>query len=211
MKNYLRIIFSSLLLIWATPSQAEFNVGLGVIAGIVSSDGTETEGTATDTSNRSKSFDEAFAGADIFAEFVSDGGYALGVSYVPINQDVGDGKRTDTGINDDDTGTRSASAELVDMYSIYANVPFGSEGWYGLLSYTEVTVETKETLNVSTYGNAEIDGYSVGLGKKSGPLKYELYYTDFDDINLTATTDADSSNSIAADIDSVTFRISYGF
>ena len=174
MKNYLRIIFSSLLLIWATPSQAEFNVGLGVIAGIVSSDGTETEGTAADTSTRSKSFDEAFAGADIFAEFVSDGGYALGVSYVPINQDVGDGKRTDTGINDDDTGTRSASAELVDMYSIYANVPFGSEGWYGLLSYTEVTVETKETLNVSTYGNAEIDGYSVGLGKKKRSVKIRV-------------------------------------
>ena len=62
MKNYIRIILSSLLLIWATPSKAEFTYGVGLIAGQVDSDGTETEGTAADTSTRSASFDEAFAG-----------------------------------------------------------------------------------------------------------------------------------------------------
>ena len=60
MKNYIRIILSSLLLIWATPSNAEFNFGVGLIVGQVESDGTETEGTAADTSDRTKSFEEAF-------------------------------------------------------------------------------------------------------------------------------------------------------
>ena len=60
MKNYIRIIFSSLLLIWATPSNAEFTYGVGIIAGQVDSDGTETEGTAADTSDRTASFEEIF-------------------------------------------------------------------------------------------------------------------------------------------------------
>ena len=58
MKNYIRIIFSSLLLIWATPSNAEFNFGVGLYdqAGRLTSDGTETEGTAADTSRQISNF-----------------------------------------------------------------------------------------------------------------------------------------------------------
>ena len=209
MKNYIRILFASLILVWATPSNAEFNFGVGLIAGQVDSDGTETEGTAADTSNRSKTFEEAFAGADLFAEYVSDGGYALGVTYIPIDKDVGSGSRVDSG--GIDNGTRTASAELTDMYSIYTNVPLGSGGIYGLLAYNEVSVITNETLNASSYGNKDIDGYSVGLGWKGGALKYELYYTDFEDFSIAASTDADSSNSVSADIDAMTFRVSYGF
>ena len=213
MKNYIRIFFASLILVWATPSNAEFNFGVGLIAGQVDSDGTETEGTAADTSTRSKSFEETFAGADLFAEYVTDGGYTLGVTYIPIDKDVGSGSRVDptTAESDDDAGTRTASAELTDMYSIYTNVPLGSGGMYGLLAYNEVTVTTAETLNVSTYGNKDISGYSVGLGYKGGAFKYELYYTDFEDFSIAASTDADSSNSVSADIDATTFRISYGF
>ena len=211
MKNYIRIIFSSLLLIWATPSNAEFNFGVGLIAGQVDSDGTETEGTAADTSDRTATFEEAFAGADVFAEFVTDGGYALGVTYIPIDKDVGKGTRVDVNGNDaaeNDDGTRTAEATLEDMYSIYANIPlFGNV--YGLLAYNEVDVITKETLNESSYGNKSIDGYSYGLGYKGGAMKYEVYYTDFDDFTLTAT--GGGTNSVAADIDALTFRLSYGF
>ena len=41
------------------------------MTGQLSSDGTESEGTAADTSNRSKSFDELFFGADLFLEVVN--------------------------------------------------------------------------------------------------------------------------------------------
>ena len=212
MKNYIRIILSSLLLIWATPSNAEFNFGVGLIVGQVDSDGTETEGTAADTSTRAKSFEESFVGADIFAEYVYNG-YTLGVTYIPIEKDVGSGTRTDVSGdgNENDSGDRSASAELEDMYSIYTNIPFGGTGFYGLLAYNEVDVITSETLPTSTYGNISIDGYSYGIGFKSGAMKFELFHTDFDDFSISASTDADSSNSVAGDIDATTLRMTYGF
>ena len=211
MKNYIRIIFSSLLLIWATPSNAEFNYGVGLIVGQVDSDGTETEGTATDTSDRTASFEEEFGGVDLFAEY-DFGGYSLGVQYIPIDKDVGDGSRVDSddGTNDaaDDNGTRTASATVEDMYSVYTNIMLG-ETMYGLLAYNHATVTTSETLNASSYGNKDIDGYSVGFGFKGGSAKYEVYYTDFEDFTITAS--GGNSNSVAADIDALTFRMSYGF
>ena len=45
--------------------------GFGLMTGQLSADGTETEGTAADTSTRSKSFEEFFGG-DLFMENVSD-------------------------------------------------------------------------------------------------------------------------------------------
>ena len=206
MKNYIRIIFSSLLLIWATPSNAEFNYGVGLLAGQVDSDGTETEGTAADTSDRSASFEEIFYGVDLFAEY-DFGGYTVGLQYIPIDKDVGDGSRDDSN-SEGDTGTRTASATVEDMYSIYTNVMLG-DNWYGLLAYNQATVVTSESLNASSYGNEDIDGYTVGFGFKEGAVKYEVYYTDFDDFTVTAS--GGNSNSVAADIDALSFRMSYGF
>tara|TARA_B100000963_G_C22612813_1_gene665754 strand:- start:1204 stop:1827 length:624 start_codon:yes stop_codon:yes gene_type:complete len=207
MKNYIRIILSALLLIWATPSKAEMSYGVGLIIGQVDSDGTETEGTAADTSTRSASFEEAFAGVDLFAEY-DFGGYTVGLQYIPIDKDVGDGSRTDSN-SEGDSGTRTASATVEDMIGIYTNVPFGADGLYGLLAYNQASVVTSESLNASSYGNKDIDGYSVGLGYKGGPVKYELYYTDFEDFTITAS--GGNSNSVAADIDALTFRMSYSF
>ena len=206
MKNYIRIIFSSLLLIWATPSNAEFNYGVGLIVGQVSSDGTETEGTAADTSDRSASFEEIFYGVDLFAEY-DFGGYTVGLQYIPIDKDVGDGSRDDSN-SEGDTGTRTASATVEDMYSIYTNVMLG-DNWYGLLAYNQATVVTSESLNASSYGNEDIDGYTVGFGYKEGAVKYEVYYTDFDDFTINAS--GGNTNSVSADIDALSFRMSYGF
>jgi len=70
--------------------------GIGLMTGQVSASGTETEGTAADTSTRSKSFDELFYGADIFIESELANGYTVGLSYVPVDVELGDGSRTDT-------------------------------------------------------------------------------------------------------------------
>ena len=210
MKNYIRIIFSSLLLIWATPSNAEFNYGVGLLAGQVDSDGTETEGTASDSSNRSASFEEIFYGVDLFAEY-DFGGYSVGVQYIPIDKDVGDGSRVDSDGDDpaeNDDGTRTASATVEDMYSIYTNIMLG-ESMYGLLAYNQATVKTTESLNASSYGNKDITGYTVGFGIKGGPAKYEVYYTDFEDFTINAS--GGNTNSVSADIDALSFRMSYGF
>ena len=213
MRSLKSIIASSLLLLWASVAQADIKLGVGLPLGQVETDGTETEGTAADTSDRTKSIKEQFIGADIFAEFVTDGGLAFGIKYIPMDIELGSGARTDVDGSDpaeNDNGTRSASADLTDFYTVYANMPVGGNGWYATLGYHQATVTTTETLNNSSYGNADIDGYEIGLGKNlDDNLRMELSYHDFEDISLTAT--GGGTNSIAANADAVTFRLAYGF
>ena len=58
--------------IWGSVAHADIKYGLGLMAGQVSTDGSETEGTAADTSTRSKSIEEIFVGADLYVESVAD-------------------------------------------------------------------------------------------------------------------------------------------
>ena len=211
MKNFIRIIAGSVLLFWST-AQAEIQFGVGVLAGQVETSGTETEGTAADTSDRSKTIKESFVGADLFIEYISDGGYTLGVNYVPMDVELGNGSRTDVSGDgsENDAGTRKAAADITDLITVYANVPVGSNGWYGLLGYHTTTVTTTETLNESSYGNTDIDGYQIGIGKRAGSVKMELAYSDFDDITLNSSTGA-TGQKITADVDAIQAKIGFNF
>ena len=216
MRKIISSITGSILLFWTSFAQAEgVQFGVGLLAGQLSADGTETEGTAADTSTRSKSFEEAFYGADLFMEVVGDNGFTLGLSYVPVDIEIGSGSRTDTAVAtakggaENDTGTRTASADVEDLITLYTNVPMGSNGWYALLGGHLATVTTSETLPNSSYGNEDIFGYQVGFGKRSGNIKYELSYSDFEDIDIAAT--GGNTNSVSASADSLQLRLSYGF
>ena len=148
----LNVIVATLMFIAFTNVKAEMQYGVGLLAGQTTVDGTETEGSAADTSNRSKSIEEFFVGGDIFAEYISGDGMTYGISLVPFNIEIGDGSRTDTNSGADiaseaDTGTRKASAEISNLITLYTNIPMGTNGWYGLLGYHHTTVETDETLN----------------------------------------------------------------
>ena len=143
----LNILVATLMFTFFTSVKAEIQFGLGLIAGQTDVSGTETEGTAADTSTRTASFKEAFVGGDIFVEMVSDSGFTYGVSYVPLDIEIGSGSRTDSSTGADvaseaDTGTRTASADLSDLVTVYANIPFGGNGFYGLAGYHLVTVST---------------------------------------------------------------------
>ena len=216
MRKIISSITGSILLFWTSFAQAEgVQFGVGLLAGQLSADGTETEGTAADTSTRTKSFEEAFYGADLFIEVVGDNGATLGLSYVPVDFEIGSGSRTDTAVAtakggaENDTGTRTASADVTDLMTLYTNIPMGSSGWYALLGGHLATVTTSETLPNSSYGNEDIYGYQVGLGMRSGNRKIELSYSDFEDINIDAT--GGGTNSVSADADSLQLRLSYGF
>ena len=216
MKKIISSIAGSILLFWTSFAQAEgFQFGVGFMAGQLNADGTETEGTAADTSNRSKSFDELFYGADLFAEIVGDNGFTIGLSYIPVDIEIGSGSRTDTAVAtaaggaENDTGTRTASADVSDLITLYTNLPMGSNGWYALLGGHLATVTTSESLPNSSYGNEDIYGYQVGLGMRSGNRKIELSYSDFEDININAT--GGGTNSVSANADSLQLRLSYGF
>ena len=55
MRKIISSIAGSILLFWTSFAQAEgFQFGVGLVAGQISADGTETEGTAADTSDRTK-------------------------------------------------------------------------------------------------------------------------------------------------------------
>ena len=208
------IVASFLMLLFSNSLKAEIQYGFALIGGQTDISGTETEGTATDTSDRTKSLKEIFVGGDIFVEKIMDSGVTYGLSYVPLNISVGDGERTDTTTGADiaseaDTGTRTAKAELANLITAYANIPMGSNGWYGLVGGLMTTVETKETLPNSSYGNEDIYGYQIGFGQRSGKFKYELAYTDFEDISISSS--GGNSNSVTADADALTLRLSFGF
>ena len=213
MRKIISSIAGSILLFWTSFAQAEgFQFGVGFMAGQLNADGTETEGTATDTSNRSKSFDELFYGADLFAEIVGDNGFTIGLSYIPVDIEIGSGSRTDTDGDDaaeNDDGTRTASADIEDLMTLYTNMPMGSNGWYALLGYHMATVTTSETLPNSSYGNEDITGYQLGLGKRNGNTKIELAYSDFEDIDISAT--GGNTNSVSANADALQLRVSFGF
>jgi hypothetical protein len=195
--------------------KAEMTYGFSIIGGQTEISGTETEGTAADTSVRSKTIKELIYGGDIYAEYTSGGGVTYGLSLVPLNLEVGDGSRTDTSTGADvaseaNTGTRTASAELSNLITAYANIPLGAGGWYGLLGVHMTTVDTSETLPNSKYGNEDIFGGQIGIGQRSGKFKYELSYSDFEDINISSSG-GDNSNSVSADADALTFKMSFGF
>ncbi len=213
MKKIISSIAGSIILFWTSFAQAEgLTYGVGFMAGQLNADGTETEGTAADTSNRSKSFEELFYGADIFAEVVGDNGFTVGLSYIPVDIEIGSGSRTDSDGSDpaeNDNGTRTASADIEDLITLYTNMPMGSDGFYALLGYHMATVKTDETLPNSSYGNEDINGYQIGFGKRNGNMKVELAYSDFEDIEISST--GGGTNSVSANADALQLRVSFGF
>ena len=208
-------LLSTLFILTTASVKAEMQFGFGLMAGQISADGTETEGTAADSSDRSKSFTEFFAGADIFIENSLGNGMTVGLSYVPIDFEIGSGERSDSSGGADiaseaDTGTRTAQADVSDLLTLYTNIPVGGDGWYGLLGGHMATIKTSETLPNSSYGNEDIFGLQVGLGRRVDDVfKVELYYSDFEDIEISST--GGGSNSVSADADALTFRVSFGF
>tara|TARA_B100000886_G_C20322796_1_gene448872 strand:- start:23 stop:685 length:663 start_codon:yes stop_codon:yes gene_type:complete len=218
MKNKFITALASLMLMLSFTSlkAADMNIGLSVMVGQLDTTGSETE--KVDLANtpdvNSKSFKEKFYGASVFLEAVADNGLTLGIDYVPVDLDIGDGKRTDSAVAtaaggaENDTGNRSASASLEDLITIYTNVPLGGNGYYALLGYHKVDVSTSETLPNSAYGNIDLNGYQIGLGKKGDNFKVEAFYSDFEDISLTSTGGS-GAHVIDADADAMGLKLAF--
>ena len=203
----------------ATNVAAEgFTVGFSGMIGMVTADGTEHERTDVgDSQKTNHSTGDTFVGGDIFAEYEFANGYAFGVSAVPFDADIGSGKRTDTvGTADagQETGDRSASAKLTNLYTIYATKSVGSGGTYLLAGFHDGNIEITETLPNSTYADQGVNGIQLGIGHKietgSGALRYELSYSDFDDIDVKSSTGA-TGQKVTADADAVYVKIGYSF
>ena len=206
----------------APANSGPVGIGVALQVGQYETSGTETEkavtGVTSETTN--KTLKETFAGASVYAEYRRDNGFALGVDYVPTDISLGSGKRTDSdageSTSDDDTGNRSASADIDGLTTIYAHIPVGPV--YVLLGYHSADVTTTETLQTSSYGNVSINGTQIGLGIKSedSRMRAQVSYSDFDAISLTATGNTiagnlTGQNKITADADVLAFSVAFGF
>ena len=225
MKKLISVLGASFIWVALIAPANSGPVGIGVTlqTGKYETSGTETEKTVTGVTSETtnKTLEETFMGGSVYAEFRTDNGWALGVDYVPMNIDLGSGKRTDASTGADvtseaDTGDRSASADIDGLTTIYAHIPIGPV--YVLLGYHSADVTTTETLQTSSYGNVSINGTQIGLGIKSedSRMRAQVSYSDFDDISLTATGNTiagnlTGQNKITADADVLAFSVAFGF
>ncbi len=220
MKNNVLKIFSILALLLAPSAvQAEgLAVGGSVFWAQVETDGSESEKSGdVGPETNSKTIEENVAGASVFVEYGFSNGLTLGLDYVPMDQEIGSGTRSDSpsgpaGDAGVDTGERKASADLEDLVTLYVEYAPFDNGLYAKVGYMEVDVTTNETLPTSSYGNASIEGYMAGLGIKgdygSGFAKLELNYRDFDEVSLSASS---GSSTVKADADALTLGVSMGY
>ena len=208
MSKHIKTLFGALIIAAFTVSSAYSGMGVSLMYGQVETDGTETErtvsGVTSETTSASKS--EDYIGGSIFAE-TQLSGFTVGLDVVPFKIKLGDGSRTDTtsdaNENTQEDGTVKAEANLDYLTTIYAHYPIGN--FYAGLGYHFTNVSTDETLHTSSYGDDKITGYQLALGMNSGSLRYEVSYSDFEDISLTSS----NGDKITADADNMMFKLSY--
>ena len=217
MKKLIAIV-SSLFLVTTISAKAEMGIGISGAFHMFDGDGTETTRQSNQKNNGSHS-DEVLV-PELFIEAITDGGAAIGVSYIHT-RDIGSRSRTDSespGDTDSDDGTYTAKAEFDNVIKIYADLPVGSPimgaSPYVNFGVQHVTLVTLESLNGgTTYPNKNLLGATIGLGAK-GDLPYgnnmyyktEVTYTDFE----TYEGKSSAGNSVSADLDDIAVRLSVG-
>ena len=198
-----------------------FGIGVSGSLAQVSADGTETTDAGTvaggSADKHSKSVDELGMIGSIFLDYEFDNGIVLGYSHVPGTAEVSGKKhsRTETaqgvsGTDADGSVTRTADAEVENFNTLYLEYPIGSI--YAKLGFSQIDVNTLENAitDSGTYGNATLDGYTIGAGI-NGEMggfftKTSVEFTDFEDLALNSST----ANKIEADLDVLEFKIAVG-
>ena len=210
MRKYIAIL-SSLILVSISSAKAESVIGITGAYHMLEASGTETIRSSGEKNSGSHSENV------IVPELFIEGGgsdFILGLSYIPT-RDVGNKSRTDSG--DQSAGTYTAKAELDNVVQVYGDYTFTSVPQgdvYFKLGIQHATLSTLESLNSgSTYPDADLFGYTLGLGLK-GDLPYgdglifkaDLTYTDFESYSATS----DAGNKIEADLEDVALKLSIG-
>jgi len=218
MKKTLLVIMISMLT-FVGKSYAEMAYGVSLAITKIDASGTETEGGETN----SKSITSYAPIPSLFAEYTYSDTVSIGLDYIPLSADVSDKthNRTDTetsvtGDEDKTTTSRAQSvqAELKNHLTLYSNYMV-SDIAYVKAGVAYVTLETEDSLATgSKYGNVDIFGGVFGVGVKSGNSRFEVVYTDYEDISLTssvARTGVTNNNKVSADLDTMAFKYSYAF
>ena len=215
MKKIIAIVLS-FLFISLQSVKAEVGVGITAAAHMFDVSGTET--TRSSGEKNPGSHSETAVVPELFIEAILDNGGALGISYIPTRE-MGSKSRSDTNTHAD-SGTYKAEAELDNVVQFYADIPISEvSGFpvYAKLGIQHATINSLESLNSgSTYPNADVFGYTVGLGTK-GDLPYgnnmyykaEATYTDFED--YTAESNSLPANKVTAELEDIAVKFSIGY
>jgi len=213
-----KIIAIALSFLFISLQSVKAEVGVGITAAAHMFDVSGTETTRTSGEKNPGSHSETAVVPELFIEAITENGGAFGISYIPTRE-MGSKSRSDTN-SDGDTGTYKAEAELDNVVQLYADIPMSEvSGFpvYAKLGIQHATINSLESLNSgSTYPNADVFGYTVGLGTK-GDLpfgnnmyyKAEATYTDFED--YTAESNSSPANKVTAELEDVAVKFSIGY
>ena len=219
MKRFITILLSFLFISFQS-AKAEVGFGISGAYHMIDVSGTETTRNSGEKNNGSHS--EEVLVPELFLEAITDGGAAIGVSYIPTRE-MGSKSRTDTNPtaadSGNDAGTYKASAELDNVVQFYVDYPFADAYGatiYGKVGVQHATIVTLESLNSgSTYPDEDVLGLTLGLGAK-GDLPYgNLYYkaeaafTDFED--YTENDSTNTGNKVTAELEDVSVKLSVGY
>lgn len=197
---------------------AEVTYGISGALTQIDASGTETEGGETNSDDVTNTV----VVPSIFVEYAYSDTISIGLDYIPISADVSSKTKSRSDTETSVTGTvtttstsrtQSAQAELENHITLYANYDLG--GYFAKIGVAQVTLNTQESLGTgSAYGNEDIYGGVFGIGAQQDNHRFEIVYTDYEDISLTSTvarTGVTTNNKIDADLDTIAFKYSYVF
>jgi len=207
-KTALATIGAALFALSLTTASYAGSLGIGIAGSMNTLDTSGSETQRQTGTVASTSVSEEVDLPEMFAEYVADNNFAVGLSYIPV-QELGSKSRTDT---DMATATNTASAELDNMFMLYVEVPIYA-GLYVKGGMSSVTIVTTEVLGTgSSYDDQNVMGTTLGVGYKMGfgdsgfYGKIEYLETEYDGYD-----DDSAGNKVTADTETETSKISLGY
>jgi hypothetical protein len=195
-----------------------FSIGITATGAVFEADGASELFTGDHAGNRSSTNVEKNAadeGEDaeaavvmgsIFFEAAVNDKISLGASYVPHSMDSETTENIQNiccGATGEDSESRNTvKVSFEDLTTVYALVNLDNN-IYAKVGFVQVEVITDENLATGgSYGNADLDGYSIGLGYSLDMAdgmfaRVEASYMDLD--GATVTNDNDSTKSVKVD------------
>ena len=213
------LVIAIALLAFAGKAYAEMSYGVSGALTKIEASGTETEGGEKNSTD----VDNVVVIPSVFAEYAYSSTLSIGLDYIPLKADVSDKAKSRSDTETSVTGTatetttsrtQKAQAELKNHLTLYGNYSL-SDALFIKAGVAYVTLETEDSLGTgSKYGNLDIYGGVFGIGAQQDNHRFEVVYTDYEDISLTssvARTGVTTNNKIDADLDTLAFKYSYVF
>lgn len=213
------IVITVAMLTFVGKAYAEMSFGVSAAVTTIDASGTETEGGEKNTG----SADNTVLIPSIFAEYAYSDTLSIGLDYIPMKADVSSKTKSRDDVETSVTSTvtttatarsQKAQAELENHITLYANYSL-TDTYFVKAGVAFVSLNTEDSLATgSKYGNEDIYGGVFGIGHEQGNSRFELIYTDYEDISLkssVARTGVTTNNTIDADLDTLAFKYSYVF